>query len=92
MKTTRRVSHLREERVNGKPVSLSKMDLWLKARKVHLGDYMKDMEEKAVVDGILGAAMVEDDNEDNQLEMGGEQCLAMSEDEEVYTDGDEDNE
>ena len=89
VKTTQKVSYLKEERVNNKPVSLSKLDVWLRARKVDLGDYVRDMEEK---EAPLEAMSVGNAAEDGDLEMVGEQGLAESDDEELLSDEDEDSE
>ena len=81
MKTKERFSYLREERISGKPASLVKMEKWLTARMVDLGDHVKDMEETAAVDG--GQAL---DEGDLDLEMGGADGLGLSEDEEVFSE------
>ena len=75
--------------MNNKPVSLSKLDTWLRARKVDLGDYVRDMEEK---EAPLEAMAVGNADDDNDLEMVGEQGLAQSDDEELQSDEDEDSE
>ena len=88
VKSKERVSYLREERVNGKPISLINMERWLRARKVDLGDHVRDMEEKAALAGDP-AVPVDADDGDLDLEMGAKDGLGLSSDEEVYSDGDD---
>lgn len=61
------------------------MERWLRARKVDLGDHVRDMEEKAALDVHL--ALPVDDDGEVDLEMGPEGGLGLSEDEEVHIDG-----
>ena len=59
------------------------MERWLRARKVDLGDHVRDMEEKAALDVHLETPA---DEGDVDLEMGHERGLGLSEDEDVYSD------
>ena len=87
MKSKERFSCLREKRVNGRPASLIKMDRWLTVRKVDLDDHVRDLEEKVAVEGEQGLEDCEvNDDGDEDLEMGAEDSLGLTDDEEVYSD------
>ena len=60
------------------------MERWLRARKVDLGDHVRDMEENEALDVHLVLPV---DDGDVDLEMGPEGGLGLSEDEEVHSDG-----
>ena len=63
------------------------MDRWLTVRKVDLDDHVRDLEEKVAVEGEQGLEDCEvNDDGDEDLEMGAEDSLGLTDDEEVYSD------
>ena len=92
-------SYLREERVNMKPSSFDKLEDFLKERRRHLTTYIRETREVEVggqeeVDvGGQEEVVAEDElGDDEDLEMGRAEQLAHSEDEEIFSDGLEDDE
>ena len=89
----KRLGYLREERVNGVPVSFNKLNSFLKEKKRDLALFVKATTEKCkcgnesespvameVDDGGFEVGLVE------EADMGPVEVLANSEDEEYFTD------
>ena len=92
----KRLGYLREERVNGVPVSFNKLNSFLKEKKRDLALFVKATTEKCKCgnESESPVAMEVDDGGDGGFEvglveeadMGPVEVLANSEDEEYFTD------
>ena len=96
IKVSSKVKYLREERDRGVPRSFSKLEMFLKERRLELQDFLDDTTEVAA---SPGDAMETEDIEtevdgdgdgDGDLEEGPEDHLDDSADEDYSDDGEED--
>ena len=87
-----KVAYLREERVARVPKSFSKLDLFLKERRVELEDFLLETTEVAAPEGRQHMdEPMEVEAEDSEGEMGSEEHLCDSADEDL-SDLDEEEE
>ena len=85
-------SHLREKRVNGRPVSFTKLDKFIKEKRRNLRFFLD-----ATTEVPVSAELPQDDvdmeggeeEEGDDLEVSPEENLALSDDEEVFSDDNE---
>ena len=90
-KVSAKTQYLREDRLDGVPLSFTKLDVFLKTRRVELADFLLDTTE-VEAGSRVGQAETEMDTEVDpvDLEHGPEGQLCESEPE-YYTDDDEDS-
>ena len=87
-----KVAYLREEREGGVPKSFSRLDLFLKERRVELGDFLAETTEVAgPQSGHASPEPMEVDEAEDEEEQGPEGHLDESVDEDL-SDLDEDDE
>ena len=96
-KGPKKVAYLREEREGGVPKSFSRLDLFLKERRVELEDFLADTTEVAAPESrhdvveLMDIGEVED-GEDSDREQGPEGDLDESVDEDLSDLDEEDEE
>lgn len=90
-KVSAKTQYLREDRLDGVPLSFTKLDVFLKTRRVELADFLLDTTE-VEAGSTVGQAETEMDTEVDpvDLEHGPEGQLSESE-EEYYTDDEGDS-
>ena len=88
-KVSAKTQYLREDRLDGVPLSFKKMDVFLKTRRLELSDFLLDTTEVEAEAG-QGETEMDTDEDSVQLEHGPEGQLCESE-EEYYTDDEGDS-
>ena len=84
--------HLREGRVNGVPSSFKKLDFFLREKKMDMTDFVRETCEEDFEKEVKEVVLEEMDvDEEDDCEIGPEQEVGLSDDEEEFSDGGEDD-